>query len=150
MSWWSWVIAGAILLGAELAVVDAQFYLVFIGTAGLLTGLAAALMPGLAPGAQWLLFGALAVVSMVLFRARIYALVRGGAASVRTGPAGATITLAQALAPGESCQVEHGGSFWTARNTGDAPIPAGGRARVSGVHGLTLLVHAEAESPHDA
>jgi membrane protein implicated in regulation of membrane protease activity len=149
MSWWSWVIAGAILLGAELAVVDAQFYLVFIGAAGLLTGLVTVLAPGLAPAAQWLLFGALAIVSMVAFRARIYALVRGNTPSVRTGPVGATLTLPQALAPGESCQVEHGGSFWTARNTGAAAIPAGAQVRVSGVHGLTLNVHAESSTTHN-
>ncbi len=149
MSWWAWVIAGAILLGAELAVVDAQFYLVFIGAAGLLTGLAAALAPGLAPAAQWIIFGALAIVSMVAFRARIYALVRGNAPSVRMGPVGATLTLPQALAPDETCQVEHGGSFWTARNTGESAIPAGARVRVSGVHGLTLNVHAETATTPD-
>jgi len=40
MTWWGWVIAGAILLGAELSFVSAQFYLVFIGSAAILVGLA--------------------------------------------------------------------------------------------------------------
>lgn len=38
MTWWGWVIGGAILLGAELAFVDAQFYLVFVGTAAIIDG----------------------------------------------------------------------------------------------------------------
>ena len=35
MNWWGWIIAGAILLGAELSFVNAQFYLVFIGSAAM-------------------------------------------------------------------------------------------------------------------
>ena len=50
MSWWGWIIAGAILLGAELAYVNAQFYLVFIGSAAIVVGLVTAVTPGLQPG----------------------------------------------------------------------------------------------------
>jgi len=32
LSWWTWMIGGAILFGAELAFIDAQFYLVFAGS----------------------------------------------------------------------------------------------------------------------
>jgi membrane protein implicated in regulation of membrane protease activity len=45
MSWWGWVIGGAVLLGAELAFVDAQFYLVFVGSAALVVGLIAGMAP---------------------------------------------------------------------------------------------------------
>ena len=40
MTWWGWLIIGAILLGAELLAVDAQFYLVFLGLSAALVGLA--------------------------------------------------------------------------------------------------------------
>ena len=40
MPWWGWMIVGAILLGAELMVIDAQFYLVFLGLAAMAVGLA--------------------------------------------------------------------------------------------------------------
>ena len=33
MPWWGWIIFGALLLGSELLIVDAGFYLVFIGIA---------------------------------------------------------------------------------------------------------------------
>ena len=38
MDWWAWIAVGAILLGSELAFVDAQFYLVFIGASAFVVG----------------------------------------------------------------------------------------------------------------
>ena len=81
MTWWGWVIAGAILLGAELSFVSAQFYLVFIGSAAILVGLATLALP-LADWLQWALFALLAIVSMVAFRSRIYRRVHGTAPAV--------------------------------------------------------------------
>jgi membrane protein implicated in regulation of membrane protease activity len=140
MTWWGWMIAGAILLGAELAFVNAQFYLVFIGSAAIVVGIVTAGAAALAAWAQWALFGVLAVVSMLAFRSRIYRRLHGKAPDVRCGPAGDLLTLRVALAPGESCQAEHGGTFWTVRNDGRAVIPSGARVRVTNVSGLTLSV----------
>ena len=139
MTWWGWVIAGAILLGAELLFVNAQFYLVFVGAAAILVGLAALTLP-LADWLQWGLFAALAVVSMVTFRNRIYQRFRGAAPALRTGPEGGVITLPAELAAGDSCQAEYGGSYWTVRNDSGTALPAGSRARIVGVQHLTLLV----------
>jgi membrane protein implicated in regulation of membrane protease activity len=133
MTWWGWIIAGAILLGAELAFVNAQFYLVFLGSAAILTGLATLLLP-LAAWLQWALFAVLAIVSMVTFRAL---------PQVGTGPAGGLITLQVPLGAGESCQAEYGGTFWTVRNDSDTPMPSGCRARIARVQNLTLLVRPE-------
>ena len=143
MNWWGWVVGGAIMLGAEMTFVDAQFYLVFVGGAAIAVGLATAAMPDLAPSAQWAAFAVLGIVSMLAFRNRIYRRLRGRTQDLRTGPAGSVLRLPTALAPGESCQVEHGGTHWTARNDGDAAIPAGSRARVVQVRDLTLLVRAD-------
>lgn len=140
MSWWGWIIAGAILLGAELAYVNAQFYLVFIGSAAIVVGLVTAVTPGLQAWAQWAVFAILAVGSMVTFRSRIYRRLRGHLPLVHSGPVGGVITLPIDLAPAESCQVEHGGTFWTVRNDTNIPFPSGTRVRVTSVHGLTLLV----------
>ncbi len=144
VSWWGWIIGGAILLGAELAFVDAQFYLVFIGSAAIIVGVIAAAAPGVAPWAQWAIFAVLTIVSMVGFRGRIYAWLRGHSPQVRSGPLNEIITLPVALAPGGTCQAEHAGTFWTVRNGTDAPMPAGARARISRVQGLVLVVHPEA------
>ena len=69
MQWWAWIAVGAILLGSEMAFVDAQFYLVFIGSAALIVGLLdlAGCMP--AEWLQWTLFAVLAAVSMLGFQA---------------------------------------------------------------------------------
>jgi membrane protein implicated in regulation of membrane protease activity len=139
MTWWGWIIGGAILLGAELAFVNAQFYLVFIGSAAILVGLATLVM-SLAEWLQWGLFAVLAIVSMVTFRSRIYHRFHGELPTVSTGPAGGLITLKVPLGAGESCQAEYGGSFWTVCNDSDTPIASGGRARIVSVRGLTLLV----------
>ena len=45
MTWWGWMILGAILLGAELFSIDAQFYLVFLGLAAAFVGAASWLYP---------------------------------------------------------------------------------------------------------
>jgi len=141
MNWWGWIVGGTILLGAELMFVNAQFYLVFIGGAAIVTGLAAALVNGLASWAQWSVFAVLALVSMVTFRDRLHhRLLRAGTPSIQPGPVGGVMTLPVALAPGESCRAEHGGTFWTVCNESDKPIPSGAQAHIARVQGLTLLV----------
>jgi membrane protein implicated in regulation of membrane protease activity len=142
MSWWGWIIAGAILLGAELSFVSAQFYLVFIGSAAILVGILTLVLP-VAAWLQWALFGALAIVSMVTFRSRVYQRFNRALPRVETGPAGGLMTLQVALGAGESCQAEYGGTFWTVRNESDTPIASGSRVRIARVHNLTLLVRPE-------
>ena len=139
MTWWGWIIAGAILLGAELSFVNAQFYLVFIGSAAILTGLATLVVP-LPEWVQWALFAVLAIVSMMAFRSRVYDGFARSSPKVDTGPVGGLITLQVSLGAGESCQAEYGGTFWTVRNDSDTPIPSGSRARIARVQDLTLLV----------
>ena len=139
MSWWGWIIAGAILLGAELTFVNAQSYLVFIGSAAILVGLVTVSTEP-ASWVQWALFAVLAIVSMVTFRSRIYRRFHGESPAVSTGPVGGLITLRTPLAAGESCQTEYGGTFWTVCNDSDAPMASGTRARIISVRDLTLLV----------
>lgn len=141
MSGWGWIVGGGILLGAELIFVNAQFYLVFIGVAAIVVGFATALVESLAPWVQWAAFAVLAVVSMVTFRSRLYHhLHRGDTPAVRAGPVGGVMTLPVTLGPGESCQAEHGGTYWTVCNDSDKPIPSGAQAYIARVQGLTLLV----------
>ena len=79
MPWWGWITVGTLLLVAEITIVDLEFYLVFLGVSALAVGLA--LVAGLALPfwLQWLAFAALAIVSLVVFRRRIYAHLRPGA-----------------------------------------------------------------------
>jgi membrane protein implicated in regulation of membrane protease activity len=141
MQWWAWIIVGAILLGSELAFVDAQFYLVFVGAAAFAVGLAQLAGLGAPVWLQWLIFAVLAAASMLTFRRRIYERMRRTLPAVKAGPAGEIVTLPQPLSPGETCRLEFRGSSWSAVNGGKAPIAAGAQARIERVDGLTLVVH---------
>ncbi len=143
MQWWAWMAVGGILLGSELAFVDAQFYLVFVGAAALLVGAIHLAGADLSAWLQWLIFAVLALGFMLGFRRRIYERMRGSLPALAAGPAGETITLQAALAPGETCRLEYRGSSWSAINRGQAVIPAGARARIARVEGLTLVLHGE-------
>lgn len=142
MHWWAWVAVGAILLGAELAFVDAQFYLVFVGLAAVVVGLLQMAGFGLALWLQWLIFGLLAAASMVLFRRQIYNRLRRELPVMKDGLVGALINMPSSLNPGATTRVEVRGSSWNAINGGQSIIAAGAKARVTRVEALSLIVHA--------
>jgi membrane protein implicated in regulation of membrane protease activity len=144
MQWWAWIAVGAILLGSELSVVNAQFYLVFVGSAALIVGFLALAGLSMAVWLQWLLFTMLAALSMVFFRRRIYERLRHNLPVMKHGPSGGTVIVPSALAPGGSCRLEYQGSSWSAVNSGHASIEAGAPARIVRVDGLTLVVHGDA------
>ena len=140
----AWVMAAA-LLAFELFVIDAQFYLVFLGVSAALVGLL-----GLADGTmpaweQWLAFAGLSIVTMLAFRDRVYQLVRK-----RTGHVDQRLTLGDRvmipvrLEPGQTCRTEYRGSSWTARNVDQQAIDAGKEAVIAHIDGLTLHVRAVA------
>jgi inner membrane protein len=143
MPWWGWLILGIGLLGVEMFVVDAQFYLVFLGVAAALVGLLGLIGIGLPEWGQWLLFAALAIVTMLAFRKRVYAVVRGKGAQVEAPvTAGDRVRVPARLEPGQSCRVDYRGSSWTARNVDTSAIEAGSEALISHVDGLTLHLRA--------
>lgn len=136
---WAWLVVAALLFGAEMFVIDAQFYLVFFGVAAAVVGLATVLGLVLPDAGQWLLFALLSVVAMLGFRRRLYEHLRKPA---DTMPAALTIgdrvELPAELAPGQSCRVEYRGSTWTVRNIDQRPLS--GEATIARIEGLTLLV----------
>jgi membrane protein implicated in regulation of membrane protease activity len=140
MNWWVWIVGGAILLGSELGLINAEFYLLFVGGSAVLTGLVTLADPNFPAWAQWALFAVACVVSMVGFRRRLYQRLHRHSPKVATGPEGGELLLPDALAPGASCQAEHGGAFWTVCNDSAMPIAAGSKVRIARVQGLTLLV----------
>jgi membrane protein implicated in regulation of membrane protease activity len=140
MPWWAWIVVGSLLLAAELALIDAQFYLVFIGASALLVGSAELAGIAMPEPLQWLLFAGLSVAILLLFRERIYELTRSDPANVVSGPAGEEVAVPVDLAPGASCRVEFRGSTWTAQNKSDNAMPAGSQARIVNVEGLTLQI----------
>lgn len=141
MPWWGWMIFGAVLLGSELLIVDAGFYLVFIGVAAALTGLVELSGVVLEPWLQWIVFSVIALVMMVLFRKRLYAKLRGTGVGYETGPAGEVVTLEQELPPGEKGRLAYRGTEWTVVNDSKETFEAGQHVKISAVEGLTLRLN---------
>ena len=77
MAWWAWVCLGLALLGLELGLVDAAFYLVFLGASALIVGLMIGFGVDMPVWGQLVTFAVLAIISMVFFRERFHSLVRG-------------------------------------------------------------------------
>lgn len=142
MTWWGWMILGAVLFGAELFAVDAQFYLVFLGLSAAIVGLAGMIGVSAPEWMQWMAFAALALFSMFTFRKSLYQKIRGGVEGFKEGIAGEQVTIAELLAPGAEGRVDFRGSLWTVRNVGDRVIDAGSRVDVVKTEGLTLHVKA--------
>jgi len=138
MPFWGWIVVGAVLLAAELTLVDAQFYLVFVGVAALVTGAGVWLAGPFAPAVDWALFGGLCVVMLAAFRKRVYARIRRVDGEVSQGTVGELAIARATIAPGQHGRVELRGTLWDGRNVGDAEIREGERARVLATHGLVL------------
>ncbi len=143
MTWWGWMILGAVILGAELLAIDAQFYLVFLGISAALVGLAGLVGIVLPEWAQWTAFAVISLISFFTFRKSLYDKIRGGAVGFREGLSGDTVSIDEEIAPGGEARVEHRGSKWTARNVGSQTLTAGSRAKIMNVDGLTLHVASE-------
>lgn len=142
MPWWGWMVIGSILLGAELAVIEAEFFLVFLGVSAVLTGVGVLLAPGLPVWSQWIGFASISLLSMVFFRKRVYGKLRPEVPDLPHDMAGDRVRVDQALAPGETCRIEYRGSTWTARNEGQGRIEAGAQARILGTQGITVQIAA--------
>jgi inner membrane protein len=142
MVWWGWVVIGALLLGAELFIIEADFFLVFLGAAAVVTGLLGLAVPTTPVWVQWLVFAALSLVSMVLFRRRVYQLLRRNVPDMADDILREQLQLPVGLPVDGTCRVELRGSTWTARNVGNVAIPAGVTVKIVGVDGITLRVEA--------
>jgi membrane protein implicated in regulation of membrane protease activity len=147
MPWWGWLVLGIGLLGVEMFVIDAQFYLVFLGVSATVVGLLGLAGIDLPVWLQWLVFAALAVVTMVAFRRRLYEMIRGNAGVVQERvTVGEAVVVPQRLEPGQTCRVDHQGTTWTARNVGRLPLEAGTEAAITRIDGLTLHLKSAADA----
>ena len=146
MQWWGWIIFGAFLLGAELLGVDAAFYLIFIGFSAIVVGLLEAFGLNMAPWVEWLVFAALALTFMVLFRKRLYTKFRGVDTDYKAGPVGSLLKLETDLPPGDTCRMQYRGTTWTVVNASSQLISQGNDARITRVDGTTLAIGPAAET----
>ena len=143
MTWWAWMVLGAVLLGAELFAIDAQFYLVFLGASAVVVGIASVIGIAMPEWLEWIVFAALSLISMFTFRKTLYDKVHGPLPDLRESVMGDLITLDSDLEPGADARATLRGTEWTIRNVGSETIPGGSRATVRKTDGLVLHVSSD-------
>ena len=118
MTWWSWMVLGAVILGAELFAIDAQFYLVFLGLSAALIGLAGLMGLAMPEWAQWAAFASLSLLSFFTFRKSLYEKIHAGAKGFSQGIAVDSVDIVYDLEPGGAARVEYRCSNLPGCNTG--------------------------------
>ena len=142
MPWWVWLLAGIALLAWELFT-PGGFYVMFFGIGALVVGALVAFGAGGPPWLQWLVFSAISVASLLLFRGRVLARFDTGARSAPMDTLEGELAIPmEDLAPGAVGKAELRGTSWTAQNADDRPLARGQRCRVVRVEGLTLFIRA--------
>ena len=141
MPWWGWVVVGVVLLAGEM-VANAQFYMVFLGVAAVGVGLLTLAGVAGGPAMQWLLYGVLAAVLVVGFRARLYGRLRssGSPSPGYQDIVGETAIARSDIGPGSLGRAELRGTTWMARNVGPGVLTEGTRTEVVRVSGLVIDV----------
>lgn len=144
MIWWLWLVLGLVLVGVEM-LTPGGFFVIFFGAAAIVVGVLAGLGSAGPAWLQWLLFSALSVLSLALFRKPLMRRFRlgDGASHAVDSMVGEACVVLGAPGPDGYGKVELRGATWTARSTGGAALVKGQRCKVERVDGLTLWIRAE-------
>jgi membrane protein implicated in regulation of membrane protease activity len=141
--WWHWLVLGLLLVVAEMAA-SGGFYIVFFGIGAIVVGLLASFELAGPIWMQLLLFSAISVGSLLIFRRRLLKWLQvdpqAPAVDMIVGEVG---TAAEDLLPGKVGRVELRGAAWSGRNITNATLARGARCRVIRVDGLTVDVEPE-------
>ena len=138
MPWWGWIVLGTVILISEI-IVSTDFYLVFFAASAVIVGLLVLLGVSLPVSAQWLIFAALSIGMLVLFRARLREKIKTRGQDVDKLEDEIAVASEQ-LAAGATGQAELRGSTWRAQNIGEVDLEVGDRCRVERVDGLVLSI----------
>ncbi len=141
--WWHWLVLGLLLVVAEMAA-SGGFYIIFFGIGAIVVGVLASFDLAGPLWMQLLLFSAISVGSLLIFRRRLLKWLQvdpqSPAVDMIVGEIG---VAAEDLLPGRVGRVELRGTAWSARNTTNATLARGARCRVIRVEGLTVDVEPE-------
>jgi inner membrane protein len=142
MDWWMWLAGGLVLMVIEL-VTPSGFFVMFFGLGALTVGLLARLGLVGTPWVEWLVFTAVSIVYLLLFRNRLRQRVAQPTNTDVDSLVGELAVPRERILPGGVGRIELRGTTWTARNDAREAIEPGRRCRVTGVDGLTLFVQPE-------
>jgi membrane protein implicated in regulation of membrane protease activity len=142
MVWWLWVLLGLGLFLLEMGT-PGGFFAIFFGVAAVVVGGLA--WPGWAGPAwlQWLLFSAISVVGLLLFRRPLMRHFKLDRSKLVDSLVGEVAVVLEEVSPGGVGKAELRGTSWTARSHSSASLARGRRCTVERVEGLTLWIRAE-------
>ena len=143
MEWWIWLLAGLLLLFAEL-LTPGGFYIIFFGIGAIVVGILARFQAAGPTWFQFILFSIVSVLTLWLFREKLLQLTRARSSDGVDNLVGETAVLLEDISANGIGKAEMRGTSWNTRNVGDKPLARGQRCRVERVEGLTLFVRAEA------
>ena len=141
--WWHWLALGLILVALEMAA-SGGFYVIFFGIAAI--AIAALRLFDVADPlwVQFLLFSAISVGSLMLFRSPLLRWLRlEGPGSDVDSMVGETALPLEDIPAGAVGRAELRGTVWSARNAADGPLARGQRCVVVRVDRLTIFIQPE-------
>jgi len=143
ISWWHWMVLGLLLVAAEAASAGG-FYIIFFGIGAIAVGALSAAGLGGPAWLQLLMFAAISVTSLAIFRNRVLRWMQPDPQAPSVDPIVGEVSVAvDDLPPGQVGRVELRGTVWSARNLMSSVLPRGTRCKVVRVDGLTVDVVAE-------
>ena len=143
MPWWLWILAGLALVVLE-TITPGGFFAIFFAIAALIIGALVRLGWAGPEWMQWLLFSALSVLGLLVFRRPLMrALKLGGPGRVVDAIAGESAIVLEDVPAGGVGKAEMRGSAWSARSASGGPLEKGRRCQVERVDSLTLWLRPE-------
>ena len=142
MEWWIWILIGLVLVLAEV-VTPGGFYFIFFGAGAVSVGVLAGLQLAGPVWLQFILFSALSVGALWLFREKLLRLTQTAPREPIDNLVGETAVAVDEISINAVGKAELRGASWSARNVGDQPLARGQRCKVEKVEGLMILVRRE-------
>ncbi len=138
MAWWIWVLVALALLSAEFA--STTLHIGFFAVGALIVALIQALNLGMPLWAELLLFTAISIFALLVFRPLLIARLKLDQMPEVDTMVGEEAIALQVIAPGELGKAEMRGTSWNARNETAVALSIGQRLVVERVEGLVLVV----------
>ena len=142
MIWWYWVALGLALAALELAT-PGGFVAIFFAVGALAVGVLELAGVAERDWVQWVMFPAIALASLAVFRRPLLRRMRGRDPDAVDSLIGEIAVPSEAIEPGGHGRADLRGTTWSARNIDPSPLARGQRCRVVAVRGLQLDLRPE-------
>ena len=142
MDWWLWILTGSSTFPRG-AYDSGGFYILFFGIGAVIVGILVGFKARRPSWFQFILFSAVSVFCLWLFREKLLQLTRGRPSESVDSLVGEVAVPLEDISVNSVGKAEMRGTSWNTRNIGDQPLARGQRCRVERVEGLMIFVRAE-------